>query len=156
MMRRARSPQPSSQSREDTHGYFLLVRQMLERHGSPLALYHHRHSIFTQTGAATEHESLPEQLAGRQEPTQFGRQLARAGDHLAGSAFATSARTRGTAPWHEASIGWSWNCVWQEPARLSQANVILQAYLPRAECPVCRRSRRAGTGLSSFATDREA
>jgi transposase len=60
---------------EDAHGYFLLVRQMVQRHGCPLALYHDRHGIFTQTGAATERDSLPEQLAGKQEPTQFGRLL---------------------------------------------------------------------------------
>ncbi len=50
---------------EDAHGYFLFVRQMVQRHGYPLALYHDRHGIFTQTGAATQRDSLPEQLAGK-------------------------------------------------------------------------------------------
>jgi hypothetical protein len=39
---------------EDAAGYFLLVQQMLEQHGRPLALYHDRHGIFAQTTKATE------------------------------------------------------------------------------------------------------
>ena len=60
---------------EDAAGYFLLVQQMLEQHGRPLALYHDRHSIFQQTSKATEADTLEEQLAGKQDPTQFGRLL---------------------------------------------------------------------------------
>jgi hypothetical protein len=50
----------------------LVVQQMLEQHGRPLALYHVRHGIFQQNSAATEADSLEEQLAGTQDPTQFG------------------------------------------------------------------------------------
>jgi hypothetical protein len=53
--------------------YFLLVQQLLEQHGRPLALSHDRHGIFQQNSAATEADSLEEQLAGKQNPTQFGR-----------------------------------------------------------------------------------
>jgi hypothetical protein len=60
---------------EDAAGYFLLVQQMLEQHGRPLALYHDRHGIFKQTSKATETDTLEEQLAGKQDPTQFGRLL---------------------------------------------------------------------------------
>jgi transposase len=60
---------------EDAAGYFLLVQQMLEQHGRPLALYHDRHGIFKQTSKATETDTLEEQLAGKQNPTQFGRLL---------------------------------------------------------------------------------
>ncbi len=60
---------------EDGQGYFLLVLQMVEQDGRPLALYHDRHSIFTHTSLATEADSVQEQLAGKQEPTQFGRLL---------------------------------------------------------------------------------
>jgi hypothetical protein len=31
---------------EDTHGYLLLLRQLVATHGCPLALYHDRHGIF--------------------------------------------------------------------------------------------------------------
>lgn len=55
---------------EDAAGYFLLVQ-----HGRPLALYHDRHGIFAQNSKASEADTLAEQLAGTQDPTQFGRLL---------------------------------------------------------------------------------
>lgn len=60
---------------EDAAGYFLVVQQMLEQHGRPLALYHDRLGIFQQTSKATEADTLEDQLAGKQDPTQFGRLL---------------------------------------------------------------------------------
>jgi hypothetical protein len=48
---------------------------MLMQHGQPLALYHDRHGIFKQISKATEADTLEEQLAGKQAPTQFGRLL---------------------------------------------------------------------------------
>lgn len=98
-------------SQEDAHGYFLLVRQMLQRHGRPLALYHDRHGIFQQNSRATEADTLKEQLAGKQDPTQFGRRYGRIGDHLHCGTFATSQRARGAAVWDRCPIGWSSNCV---------------------------------------------
>jgi hypothetical protein len=63
------------QEEEDAAGYFWLIQQMLEQHGRPVALYHDRQGIFAQTSKATETETLEEQLAGKQDPTQFGRLL---------------------------------------------------------------------------------
>ncbi len=60
---------------EDAAGYFLLVRQLVERDGRPLAFYHDRHGIFAPTSVATEADSLQEQLTGKQDPSQFGRLL---------------------------------------------------------------------------------
>jgi transposase len=60
---------------EDAAGYFLLVPRLIHRHGRPLALYHDRHSIFAHTRKATETDTLAEQLAGKRDPTQFGRLL---------------------------------------------------------------------------------
>jgi transposase len=60
---------------EDAHGYFLLLQQIVLHQGRPLALYHDRHAIFSQTSKATEADTLEEQLAGKQDPTQFGRLL---------------------------------------------------------------------------------
>lgn len=56
---------------EDAAGYFLLVRAVITTHGRPAALYHDQHSIFRVNAP----ETLTEQLAGRREPTQFGRLL---------------------------------------------------------------------------------
>ena len=56
---------------EDAQGYTLLLRQIVESHGIPEALYHDGHGIFERF--KKEPESLEEQLAGRRKPTQFGR-----------------------------------------------------------------------------------
>lgn len=58
---------------EDAQGYFLILRQVLRRHGVPLELYHDRHSIFQDNSPRPW--TLDEQLAGCREPTQFRRAL---------------------------------------------------------------------------------
>jgi transposase len=58
---------------EDAHGYFLLLEQIVRHHGRPLALYHDRHGIFVPN--IRQGETVVEQLAGKREPTQFGRLL---------------------------------------------------------------------------------
>lgn len=59
---------------EDAHGYFLLVERLVTTHGRPLACYHDRHRIFQVN--PRQATSVGEQLAGRREPTQFGRLVA--------------------------------------------------------------------------------
>ena len=51
---------------EDTHGYLLMLRQIIERQGVPLALYSDRHGIFQRS--PKEPESLAEQLRGGPDP----------------------------------------------------------------------------------------
>ena len=58
---------------EDAHGYLLMLREIIDHHGVPLALYSDRHGIFQRS--PKEPESLDEQLRGRRDPTQFGRAL---------------------------------------------------------------------------------
>jgi hypothetical protein len=58
---------------EDAHGYFLLLREIVQRQGVPLALYSDRHGIFQVN--PKQGESLEEQLAGEHQPTQLGRAL---------------------------------------------------------------------------------
>ncbi len=57
---------------EDSQGYFLLLRQIVEGYGRPMALYRDRHSIFQEN---TKKLSVEQQLQGRPAPTQFGRLL---------------------------------------------------------------------------------
>ena len=57
---------------EDAHGYFRLLHRLLRRWGVPLSFYGDRHGIFVRND---QHWSLEEQLAGRRDPTQFGRAL---------------------------------------------------------------------------------
>ena len=58
---------------EDAQGYMLMLRDIIDHHGVPLALYSDRHGIFQRS--SKEPESLDEQLRGRRDPTQFGRAL---------------------------------------------------------------------------------
>jgi len=62
---------------EDAHGYFLVLRRIVQTLGRPVALYHDRHSIFERSPKASE--TLEEQLTGKREPTQFGRLVAELG-----------------------------------------------------------------------------
>ena len=62
---------------EDAAGYLLLLQQVLQQHGVPLAWYHDRHGIFLRS--SKEPWSIQEELAGRQELTQVGRALEQLG-----------------------------------------------------------------------------
>src|SRR5580658_5855350 len=58
---------------EDAHGYFLLMRHVVRRHGIPVAVYSDQHSIFRTTKTAAP---IEDQLEGDEaRPTQFGRLL---------------------------------------------------------------------------------
>jgi transposase len=58
---------------ETAEGYFHLLQSLLRRCGVPLAFYGDRSGIFTRND---DHWTLEEQLAGKRQPTQFGRALA--------------------------------------------------------------------------------
>ena len=58
---------------EDAHGYLLMLREIIDHHGVPLALYSDRHSIFHRS--TNEPETIAEQFRGRPDSTQFGRAL---------------------------------------------------------------------------------
>src|SRR5450756_2181701 len=55
---------------EWARGYFRLLQCLLRRFGVPLSFYGDRHGIFVRND---DHWSVEEQLAGRREPTPFGR-----------------------------------------------------------------------------------
>jgi transposase len=115
---------------EDAAGYFLLVQQMVGQHGLPLALYHDRHGIFKQTGKATEADRLEEQLAGKQDPTQFGRLLE---DLEITSIAAQSPQAKGRV---ERLFGTLQERLVVElrlagASTLEQANQVVVSYLPR-------------------------
>src|SRR2546421_6014329 len=116
---------------------------MVERHGCPLALSHDRHGIFSQTRKATEAESLQEQLAGAQEPTQFARLL----QELAiPSIAARSPQAKGRM---ERLFSTLQDRLVVElhlagACTLEQANVVLQAYLPRFNAQFAVEAAQAG------------
>ncbi len=57
-------------------GYFRLLQRLLRRYGIPLAFYGDRNGIFVRND---DHWTVEEQLAGRRQPTQFGRALQQLG-----------------------------------------------------------------------------
>lgn len=57
---------------ETTEGYFHLLQSLLCRFGVPTAFYGDRSGIFVRHD---DHWTVEEELAGQQEPTQFGRAL---------------------------------------------------------------------------------
>ena len=61
---------------EDAHGYFQLLRRLLRRYGVPLSFYGDKHGVFVRND---DHWTVEEQLAGKRQPTQFGRALAQLG-----------------------------------------------------------------------------
>lgn len=65
---------------EDTEGYFLLVRRIIDGKGIPLAVYSDRHGVFVAAGSREG------------EPTQFGRAMRELGIH---QIFALSPEAKG-------------------------------------------------------------
>jgi transposase len=63
-------------SSETAFGYLCLLRQLLRRHGLPLAFYGDRSGVFVRND---DHWTVEEQLAGKRQPTQFGRALQQLG-----------------------------------------------------------------------------
>jgi transposase len=61
---------------ETTFGYLCLLRQMLRRFGVPLAFYGDHSGIFVRNDDCW---TVQEQLAGKRQPTQFGRALEQLG-----------------------------------------------------------------------------
>lgn len=61
---------------ETSEGYFHLLQSLLRRSGVPLAFYGDRSAIFVRNDDCWTRE---EELAGRREPTQFGRALEQLG-----------------------------------------------------------------------------
>ena len=61
---------------ETAFGYLCLLRQLLRRHGVPLAFYGDHSGIFVRND---DHWTVEEQLAGKRQPTQFGRALEQLG-----------------------------------------------------------------------------
>jgi len=61
---------------ETTFGYLCLLKQMLRRHGVPLAFYGDHSGIFVRNDDLW---TVEEQLVGKRQPTQFGRALEQLG-----------------------------------------------------------------------------
>ena len=112
---------------EDAQGYFMLLREIIQGKGIPLASYSDRHGIFQRS--PREPESLEEQLMGERQPTQFGRALKGLGIH---PIFALSPQAKGRI---ERLFGTLQDRLVAElrmagASTLEEANRVLWDYLP--------------------------
>src|SRR5262249_24857860 len=80
---------------ETTFGYLCLLRQVLRRHGVPLAFYGDHCGIFVRND---DDWTVDEQLAGKRQPTQFGRALEQLGATFS-PANSPQAKGRVERPW---------------------------------------------------------
>lgn len=113
---------------EDAQGYFLLLQQIVQHDGIPMAIYRDRHSIFTQTNAAKL--TLDEQFAKKREPTQFGRLL----EELAISSIAArspQAKGRVERLWGTFQDRLVTELRLQQVASIEGANQVLWNFLPK-------------------------
>lgn len=113
---------------EDAAGYLHLLHQLVEQVGRPEALYHDRHGIFVRS--TKEPETVAEQLAGKRQPTQFGRALEQFG---IASVTARSPQAKGRI---ERLFGTLQDRLVSElrlagVQTLQEANQLLVAFLPR-------------------------
>jgi transposase len=120
---------------EDARSYFRLLRRLLRRHGLPLSLYGDHHSVFVRND---DHWSLAEQLAGKRQPTQFGRALAQLGvTYIA--ANSPQAKGRIERLWGTFQDRLTSELRLAGAADLDGANAVLRRFLPDYN----RRFRRA-------------
>jgi transposase len=61
---------------ETAEGYFRLLHHLLRRFGVPVAFYGDRSGVFVRND---DHWTIEEELAGKRQPTQFGRALEQLG-----------------------------------------------------------------------------
>jgi len=111
---------------EDTAGYFLLLKGIIERRGIPLGLYTDRHAVFRQTRPVPASADAGQE----REPTQFGRALRELGIT---PVFAQSPEAKGRI---ERACGTFQDRLVAElhlagASTLEEANRVLWDFLPR-------------------------
>jgi transposase len=113
--------------KEDTVGYFLLMKGIIERRGIPLALYSDRHFIFCHSKPTDHGEHT---VIDRDNPSQFGRAMRELG---VTQVFARSPEAKGRI---ERANGTFQDRLVAElrlagVTTLEQANRFLESFLPR-------------------------
>jgi hypothetical protein len=111
---------------EDARGYFRLLRRLCRRFGVPLSFYGDRHGVFVRND---DHWSVKEQLAGRQEPTQFGRALEQLGVAYI-AAHSPQAKGRIERLWGTFQDRLTSELRLAAAANMETANVVLRNFLP--------------------------
>ena len=98
------------------------------RYGRPLAVYRDRHGIFERS--TKEPDTVAEQLAGKREPTQFGRLLEEL-EITAITARSPQAKGRIERLWGTFQDRLVAELFLAEATTIDQANAVLTSFLPR-------------------------
>lgn len=114
---------------EDAQGYFLMLRQIVEKKGIPLAVYHDRHGIFERP-EGEEVQTLEEQLRGEEPRTQVGRLLKELGIESI-SAYSPQAKGRIERLFKTFQDRLGSELRLAQAKTLEEAQKVLKAFLPR-------------------------
>jgi len=122
---------------ETAFGYLSLLRQLLRRHGAPLAFYGDHSGIFVRNDDSW---SLEEQLAGKRQPTQFGRALQQLGITFI-AARSPQAKGRVERLWGVLQDRLTSELRLAQACDLDSANTVLRAFLTDYNRRFARRPR---------------
>ena len=111
---------------EDAAGYFLLLRDISQSHGLPLAVYADRHTIFQSPVKPT----IEQELTGTVPKSQFARLLEALGVELI-AAHSPQAKGRIERLWQTFQDRLVKELRQAGATNLQQANQVLAAYLPK-------------------------
>ena len=113
--------------REDSEGYFRLLKHIAFKYGLPHALYHDGHSIFVPPH--NEEPSIEDQLSGKKHLTQFGRLLDEL-DITPIRPLSPQARGRVESLWGTFQDRLVSELRLASAGAIEEANQVLQDYLP--------------------------
>ncbi len=113
---------------EDTRGYLMVLRHIVEKKGIPLSVYHDKHMIFVSP--KKDVESIEEQLAGACARTQVGRALQELGIESI-SADSPEAKGRIERLWRTFQDRLGSELRLAKASTLEEADRVLRRFLPR-------------------------
>jgi transposase len=134
---------------ETTEAYFRLLQHLLRRFGVPLAFYGDRSGIFVRND---EHWTIEEQLAGRRQPTQFGRALEKLGITFI-TAQSPQAKGRGERLWGVLQDRLTSELRLAQADDLDSANRVLRAFIADYNRRFARTPRDAAKAWRSAPDD---
>jgi transposase len=128
-------------SSETTFGYLCLLRQLVRRHGVPLAFYGDHSGIFVRND---EHWTVEEQLVGKRQPTQFGRALEQLGVTFI-AAHSPQAKGRVERLWGVLQDRLTSELRLAKAGDIDSANAVLRKFMADYNRRVARRPREPTT-----------
>src|SRR5216683_1927830 len=126
---------------ETTFGYLCLLRQLLRRHGTPLAFYGDHSGVFVRND---DNWTVEEQLAGKRQPTQFGRALEQLGVTFI-AANSPQAKGRVERLWGVLQDRLTSELRLAKAADINSANTVLRKFIADYNRRFARQPREAAT-----------